>query len=414
MPSLLLLVVIGIIPALFSAAVWQIFHDLPPADKLRRWVVGLMLVLVVTIALFGLSFQPGATGYIMTPAAITLVALTCQQLWLMPGWQPWMRAAVQGMVVVILVLLVAFAGGVPAIVLGSGVVLFSVWELARLPAGRLAALVISAAGMWALGGTNLLYGFQEPLPPAVEVIISAFLFYTPGWVMAFSAVLFTLAIQSLTINAAPQPVVRRIGQSLVSALTAISLVACFSFLVYWISVWDQTSDSLGGSILSLIAGLSAVAAGMFSVHENRSIKPAWRWVSGLGFALFVALSIIFVTQQGHAVNYQQATHENAGKIAAALEKYRQQRGQYPDDLTELVPFQLTILPKPILIKGEGWCYQAWQSQAGQSFALGALYREWFNSPVEIRIYASRGSPTSDEWACTDQLAAYQNRHQPGP
>jgi hypothetical protein len=166
----------------------------------------------------------------------------------------------------------------------------------------------------------------------------------------------------------------------------------FAYSIYWYSVWDQTSDGLGGIFYSLYGSIVAVAAGLVLTF----LLPRWRRLSGVAFAVLVPMLFNQAFRSGWEVSYHQLTEERADKIEAALGRYNADYGRYPQELEELSPRYLMGVPGPIILRTVGWCYRAGEDH----YRLGTFYREYFSLPISFRLYAQAGDPP-DEWACEE-------------
>ncbi len=187
-------------------------------------------------------------------------------------------------------------------------------------------------------------------------------------------------------------------------LPIIILILGFAYLIYLASIWDHTSDGLAGVFFTQPAGITAVAAGMMLASQARG----WKRLGGLIFAVLVPLVLTGSFNLGWGVSYHEITENRAARIQQALESYHARSGTYPASLDELTPRELLWLPRPVILRGQDWCYEG----GTDYYQLGAVYREYFSLPLEERIYASAGQPPSKEWACTTLLAELKPLHDP--
>jgi hypothetical protein len=96
------------------------------------------------------------------------------------------------------------------------------------------------------------------------------------------------------------------------------------------------------------------------------------------------------------------TERRADSIDQAIRRYHIKNGSYPTVLEELTPNYLLILPTPFIIPGQNWCYQGDMDY----YRLGYVYREYFSTPAEVRIFASEGTPPDSSWPCEQEAAFY--------
>ena len=176
---------------------------------------------------------------------------------------------------------------------------------------------------------------------------------------------------------------------------AVFLLGGLIYTIYWLSIWDHTSDGLGGIFLAQFGAMVGVGAGMLM----SIFSAGWRRLVGLLFLALVPLLLYQAFNRGWQVSYHAITEDRAATIATALERFHARTGAYPQVLGELTPRDLLILPQPVILRGESWCYQG----ISDSYRLGAVFREYFSSPLSIRIYASSGGPLTSAWECDARL-----------
>jgi hypothetical protein len=128
-------------------------------------------------------------------------------------------------------------------------------------------------------------------------------------------------------------------------------------------------------------------------------SSGWRRMLGLVFLAVVPLLLAQAFNRGWSVSYHAFTGKRADTIATSLEGYHARVGEYPQKLTGLTPGDMLTIPQPVILHGESWCYQG----TSDSYQLGAVFREYFSSPLSIRIYASAGEPLTSAWDCDARL-----------
>ncbi|MBZ0277394.1 MAG: hypothetical protein K8I60_14710, partial [Anaerolineae bacterium] len=94
------------------------------------------------------------------------------------------------------------------------------------------------------------------------------------------------------------------------------------------------------------------------------------------------------------------------RIAQALAQFQAREGRYPQTLAELTPGDLPYLESPIMIPGEDWCYQG----SDDFYRLASFYREYFSSPISLRVYQSAGEAPAGDWDCDGREAAVRERY----
>ena len=178
---------------------------------------------------------------------------------------------------------------------------------------------------------------------------------------------------------------------------AVFLLAGLAYTTFWNSVWDDTSDGLGGLALMMLGTVVAVAAGMLMMVKSAS----WRRLAGLLFLVLVPVLLVQSFNHGWQVSYHAITEARAASIVSALERYHARTGAYPSRLADLTPRDLLVVLPPVVMRGQPWCYQGTAS----AYRLEAVYRETWGIPLKIKVYASAGEPLATDPACTAQLAA---------
>jgi hypothetical protein len=165
--------------------------------------------------------------------------------------------------------------------------------------------------------------------------------------------------------------------------------------VYWLKVWDNTSDSMG--ILWLIIPIfSALLIGSFltTILPGKS-----RW--GAAYGLLIIVLMLGAYGLADLVGYRQRTEARAEQVRLAVEQYYAREGRYPHNLGELIPRDALWLSPPVIIFGQNWCYNASQD----AYRLAYLDREHWSSPNRFaHVAASKGVIDSFPPACGEALA----------
>ena len=225
----------------------------------------------------------------------------------------------------------------------------------------------------------------------------------PGVMVALAAMLIRTALSPVTAPPEGNSAVNswRIGPA-AKTILALGLVGSLAYVIFWGSVWDQTSDGLTGIFLARNASLVAVGIGMVTA-VTASGKAR------LGGFLFLFLAPLLILQAfavGWRVSYHAITEERAARIATALDQFHRREGHYPQTLANLTPRDLLTIQRPIILRAENWCYEG----SDDYYRLATFYREFFSGPVSLRVYASGGEPPSGEWLCEARLAEVKERY----
>jgi hypothetical protein len=188
-------------------------------------------------------------------------------------------------------------------------------------------------------------------------------------------------------------------------IMAVFLLGYLAYTIFWASVWDRTSDGLGGLFISFSASITVVAAAMVLAFS----LAGWRRLSGAAFGFLGIPLLFFAFNRGWDVSYHDLTENRAERIGQALERYYTANRHYPGDLGGLTPRFLLHVPEPMILRNVGWCYRSGESY----YQLGTFHREFFGMPTSFRLYAHEGE-APDDWACEEKLEYVQTRYQSAP
>jgi hypothetical protein len=406
---------LGVIPAALVVVAAMLVHRLSG----RRFLLFLLalsvaLLLLVLVAGWLTPAQDNRPGFmvinILMPVILGVLALVLLHLKEFPSLRRGEKALALLLGLITVALLVGAweaRFGVTYAVLPGAVILAVVWAIGR--AFRSLAAVFSVVALVFLGLCNALTTGALTLPAparalAAWISIPAQLLYfaLPGLVVGTAALLVSTGLKlippsSESASASWRPMVGRLA-------LAVVLLGYLIYTIVWASIWDQTSDGLGGLALSMPAGLAAIAAGMVMA----ATAYGWRRLAGLGFGLLVPAALFGAFNYGWGVSYHSLTESRAAAVQEALESFHSRTGSYPTDLRQLVPSELWWIPAPVILSGQGWCYQGERD----SYRLGAIYREFFSMPLSVHLYASAGSPPDIRWECDEKLVELKPRYDP--
>lgn len=189
---------------------------------------------------------------------------------------------------------------------------------------------------------------------------------------------------------------------LLRMLAALGLLALLAGTIAWASIWDQTTDGLGGLYFNAISVTSALVCGVVMAFRASSLRR----LVGLLFMIIVPLTSSTAFTYGWQVDFPQLTEQRAGQVAAAIQRFHARENRYPASLDELVPRDLLAIPRPVMFQTEDWCYQA----TPDGYRLAAFYHEYFGLPVSLEVYAQAGNPGGQALPCEERLAEMQARY----
>jgi len=276
--------------------------------------------------------------------------------------------------------------------------LFAVWKWGkRYPMlfGIIAILYLALFNGLEIGSLPLPFD-QSPISLIYTIEISVTYLIIPGFVITTTAILVWHSLKSgFRSDEARKPS----KKLLITQWVLITLLLAFTVYTFiWLWLWDGTDDGVR-FILLLIATVITVDSIALIIAVTSS---GWqRWV-GIPFAgLVLVLLYAGVTLTGNRYTNYSVTEERAFRIQSAIEDYHTKTGWYPLSLNDLTPGDLWRIPLPMIIPGQGWCYEG----GSNYYRLGVVYREHWSSPyLDVRMYASAGDFPKESWVCDQKLA----------
>ena len=407
--SLLSVILFGIIPTvLFLVGGWWAARSLdgePSHRQLFFYLLAGSVLLLLVEFLAGLMAK--FTGWeslsifrgLLMPVILAFLALLLLNLKALRGsTQPErQKVLLLGLVLVLLLAgILVQTNDIGLLILVGAILLALVWAAASRwdAAGILLSLLVLLA-MAGVVSTEL-RGWIEGLPAWLGGPLTIFSGLSAALAVALAAVLIAYALRKIQQSRAASPAPAGLWFSAFLHFgLALLLLACLAYTIVWLSIWDQTSDGMGGVLFAMELGLMGVAAGAVMGVKAKS----WFRSSGFFFALLVPVIMFGAFSYGWSVSYHELTEKRAERIAAALERHHARLGDYPAELGELTPRELLWVPGQVILQGEDWCYQGGDDR----YLLGAYWRKYFSLPLELKIYASAGEPTSQPLACQERL-----------
>lgn len=173
--------------------------------------------------------------------------------------------------------------------------------------------------------------------------------------------------------------------------------------LYWLIVWDSTTDSLMffWLVFPILAAIFAGAALSVLLKGKRG------WI-GMGYALGVIILVVAVYALARQADYRQITIDRAERISQALADYQVRHGRYPESLRQLRPWGVLPLPAPVIIFGQDWCYDGGEGY----YRLGYVNRLHWSDPRLIgQIHSTDGNLPDLPPLCAAEVIALQGRYQ---
>jgi hypothetical protein len=271
------------------------------------------------------------------------------------------------------------------------------------------------AGLIGLGASFLplpmLVEHPDSLPQQVEAVWQMVLFFVPLTTPIVGALLATAALNlyqdwrragtttDTASQARPKPAAWLVaGAFLLSGLVLARILHDF----YWLIVWDSAGDSLDFLWLIFLAPAVLFAGGLISFALQGRLK----WTGPL-YALLVMGAFLAVYTAADRVDFRQLTEAHAVRVSRAIEAYHAREGHYPQDLQQLIPRYALWLPGPVILYGQGWCYDG----GSDYYRLGYVYRQHWSDPrLSGRTYKAVGALPNLPGICAGEIAALRQRN----
>ena len=410
-PTAMLLAAVPAALVILAAAV--IRHAGPPEHAARRVLVLLEIVALALLALLtALPYLLPDTNayfwvyYLFIPVIFGCILATLIQL-------PQIRRFSKKEALPILLLALMIAGltayhlrepsslmmVAPAAVFALG----AAW-LSRVKRSRWVwVLPVISVLMWSISNAPLSSEAITSLSPAAQLIFRVSMISAPVFSVAVMALFVHTGLNLLRPpgpSAEPQSSARVEGS--LRLLAALGLLALSIYSTVWASIWDQTTDGMGGLFFSQLASLTALVCGMLLSLRSRG----WRRLVWIAFAVIVGGTVNAGFEAAWQISFPELTERRAERISQALERFHRREDRYPQDLSELVPRDLLYVPQPVMFRGEHWCYQG----TAREYRLAAFFHEYFGLPVSLRVYASAGDLEGQPLPCQERLAGMQERY----
>jgi hypothetical protein len=255
-----------------------------------------------------------------------------------------------------------------------------------------AALLITL-GVLLLPSYRLVENFTSPFAEPFHSMFAFTIYLLPLLAWLLASVLLAYGVAGMRAQAnAPGG-----WQAITSLILSVLLFASSFYNLYWQFVWDQTTD--GFYVLLLAAPIITVM--MAGVLLTSTLQGREQWY-GLAYTLFLGAALFTTFSLAIRVDYHQLTEARAGWVSQAIERYYVREGHYPATLTQLVPVARLLLPGPVIIPGQDWCYQSGEGY----YRLGYVSRNNWSSPyLYIRTYQQVGAVPEIPTLCAEETEA---------
>lgn len=386
----------GLLPAVALALVGRGWLGSAAAPATARQI-GLVLSIltlalgVVAGAALGAStsaawLQSFTLPTLVSSLAATMLLLVRDQARVVLG-RTWLLALLLVDLAMLLVLAVVVDLSMPVFLIAGGAVLAAVWSLrptrdARVFTLGLPVLVILGVALWLTEGGKTF----SSAPPWLAGIDQMLVILAPSLGITVAAWLLGTGLAAGTSWR------RAAGAFGLSAVLVLLVVA--QILVG--SIWDVATDGLRGIFTMIQACLIGIASGVFLAWS----LPGRRAIAALAFALLVPLVAFQAQQAGMRITPTELTEQRSQVVTQAIQRYYADHQSYPATLEALTPRYLIVVPGPVIVPGQGWCYDGGKDY----FRFGYVYRQYFSSPISARLHAAAGRPPPGVWPCEHQAA----------
>ncbi len=182
-------------------------------------------------------------------------------------------------------------------------------------------------------------------------------------------------------------------------LVGVLLIIGTLFKIYHLTVGDNTYDPLG--YLWLFVPILAV---LLSALTLFIALPSRTKLAGVAYLLLIPALMFWVSTLAQRVDFRALTSQRADRVVQAIESFYAREGHYPASLSELTPRFILTLSEPVIIYGQGWCYESGDGY----YRLGYVDREHWSDPRLIgRIYKTEGSLVGQSLMCEAEVASMQ-------
>jgi hypothetical protein len=300
----------------------------------------------------------------------------------------------------------------------------TIWGAASLQyiiVQRTSAKLWVYAGLLTLAGlvvpTSLLPDHRLGLPQPLGTLVAVIIFILPSLGIILVGLIFqtgtnfyiewkqTGTAENIYRQAVHQPNGRVV---LFVFVLAILLLGKTLYNIYWLLVWDSTYDSFDflWLYLPMFAALVTVLATIKSlVGMSRSARAEKITFVGAVISLMIPVLLIATYGSAQQVDFRQLTEERAARISQAIEAYHAMQGIYPQNLGQLTPWYLLVIPAPVIINGADWCYEGGDGY----YRLGYIYRENWSAPqITGRLFKSQGNVANLPPLCEREIAKLKN------
>ncbi|MFO7663945.1 MAG: hypothetical protein R6X18_15320, partial [Chloroflexota bacterium] len=195
---------------------------------------------------------------------------------------------------------------------------------------------------------------------------------------------------------------KRNRKTALSVLLGIALVAKALHTQYWLIIWDSTYDPFELFWLHLILLPVFLIWCALALAVPDRFKP-------LALSLVVVMPVLILSCDlvAQRSDFRQLTTARAESVNRAIEAYHRREGHYPDSLRRLTFREGLLLPEPVTLPGQNWCYDG----SADFYQLGYVDRNHWSDPNLFGHLHDTGGEVSDRPPlCASEIATLRYRH----
>ena len=263
-------------------------------------------------------------------------------------------------------------------------------------------IIILALLLIALG-FSLIFIFSEPdltklantiKKPITQIILVAIAIVLGISTHSKSEIVFLfLVVCSPTVLVAIAAIFFRVGFINLSKNTWLQLGASLGIitLLCW-KIFDMGKNDL--DIMICFGAFPALIFGLGATIGMTVTFPKWHKLAAVAFGVFLVLAIYFSFDIGMDHSSDGINRRNGEQIAAAIEQYKLNNGNYPETLELLIPEYFDELPEIKRYGRKNWLY----TTNSEQYSLGF---EYINDTYYCSICIL--STDTSEWTCNNIL-----------
>ncbi|MCI0398420.1 MAG: hypothetical protein L0332_24150 [Chloroflexi bacterium] len=164
----------------------------------------------------------------------------------------------------------------------------------------------------------------------------------------------------------------------------------FMLLPMMYAIIHESSWGTISFIVAIYVSPLAVIAGIWLALVLKGTRRIAGALFALGYPAVLFAAIMTAIKIGLPLTPESITEQRGTEIVMALERYRIDKGQYPDSLNELKPRYMNEIPLALSSEGVDWLYTV----RAEEFTLG-----YMKDPDKFGAFVCLYEPSRGDWAC---------------